>query len=1323
MARFVELWNMAADAWWVWVAPAFWQSAIVGLALLIMVAFARRWSSPVRYGLLMVALLKFAVPPLWSAPTGLLSHVGPVQQSVDRSSTDIPSTEETGVLSQTPIQLKDGSGQSSDRNLIRHVGRDDQLRDFAGEHSSGVAGQPQLSTNLTPTVSEPVAPAISPKASGVQNKDAVSAIALSWKAWLMLIHCAGTIVVLLLAFVQIRWLIRVVRSSRVAGGSIQTVVERLEQQLRTKRRARVLLSGDADSPMAFGVFRPTIVLPDEAVDYSEDDLQTVLGHELAHLKQGDGWINWLQLGLMMVWWFHPVFWLVQRNARRLSEHCCDDLLIAAKLTTQDAYCETLLRIADRGSVPVMPIACGMAVRMHPLGNRLKRIMDSGVRRSVRLSILQVISIVAVAVLLLPGLHSQLVQSQESASIPPVRGVSSDVAVIAARDDGVGPNNSVGPDKPITPKAQHDPQDEPQLGSQAEVKHNAPSHVPLLGEQYPSLAHLPRSGNGLRVQLDGRRWVELIYVSGTAIHDGQDQKIFWRANGELIDSPSEFDSLSFVGRPDSNGYQNAEREFQVQVVGPTGTKASMSVTGDSASGSILGRIDSEFVQLQIDSNTDRIGTLDAFVEVKVSGERWEPVDLSETGDVQVLYFQNKSKAASDTTGQLEVDVSGASGGVMQQLVKRSSALYVVVKDPSDSGWDLKFQFPDEEPRNGSPNVTNGRANRSDLILQEDLRKAVRQDLRSGQVMAFYFAGDRPRPKVLELRRRQYDVVRFDNVSVYPGPKSAVRVSLNGVAVTESEPSGKTSNIGQNSASPLNAGNKPVLDASAKDKAAASDSILLTGKVVDHNGKPVPDCWVGMFTKQQVFDATRTRSTLFDQGATLSQEAKTDADGRFSMVAEKEHFVFEGSFWASRRDGSSGGFRRSCTWAYLQKNLTIKIGEAKGGVRIVDDNDMPVANADVVLEAVKPRGSATMRLPQEVRDRQKRTTDADGMVTFVGWESAVILGVSITSKGYGTQVLDPLLASQWRKGNGPSTLKLRPTGRLSGRVIGFDPDQHGGLQLEVKTEKFEGRAPLMGRANIPIDDDGQFHVNALAAGRLSFSSSLLPDSSIKIRFPRVNLLKPAEARVLKDNPQLEQAAVVRQRMIKSDTEEGIPNLDLRILWGDAVSGDGSWRDSLVTKTDADGWWTAKVLPGKINIRNSGGVTGYAGTSSFDGRSGYLGVEAVVAATDQVVILSPERFARSKTLDGKLQYSDGSPAEDWIARGHPVSWNDGGVGAVNTNKDGEFTWTFPDGYPPRLYQVSNREWMNEHHFEDRYVIPKVISKDPLVLQIPDSPPAKQE
>ena len=74
------------------------------------------------------------------------------------------------------------------------------------------------------------------------------------------------------------------------------------------------------------------------------------------------------------------------------------------LTTETDYCDTLIRIAKE-LVPRSStgMALGMADRLSSLGLRLRRIMDTRVRRSSGLSTAGILIATLVAALVLPGL--------------------------------------------------------------------------------------------------------------------------------------------------------------------------------------------------------------------------------------------------------------------------------------------------------------------------------------------------------------------------------------------------------------------------------------------------------------------------------------------------------------------------------------------------------------------------------------------------------------------------------------------------------------------------------------------------------------------------------------------------------------------------------------------------------------------------------------------------------------------------------------------------------------------------------------------------------
>lgn len=806
---------------------------------------------------------------------------------------------------------------------------------------------------------------------------------------------------------------------------------------------------------------------------------------------------------------------------------------------------------------------------------------------------------------------------------------------------------------------------------------APAEVPWPKERVKTFAKYPPSGSGIRVALDDRRWVELNSLSSYPKRDSGDPKVFWKPNGTFINPPVDFDPLSLVPDEEDGSMPDVTREAAIQIVGPTGTEFSLRSGGGGGYRKFSLLIDNEFTQIPIQYPMSRIQTNHTYIEVRVTQEDWQSVPVDGNDDIQVV------------------------------MVPDEHRMVVVAERAADYAWKAQVQLDGDEKSQTFGPFTAG-VNLDSDFLSESIQRRLADSPPNRRAVIFAFHKKRPFPKILSLSRSAYDVIRFDNLSVYPGPKSAVKVSVNGVPVSDAD---RLTLVEHDDVPPIVA--PPV-------KRKEDGFIKLTSTIVDADGKPVPNCWVGMFVAPQYFNERKADESAFEPSLRFVIETTTDREGRFTMLAPKDHFVFDGSFWAIAKDGTSGVQRLNCVWSYLRKNLSIELDEDTAEVKIVDPNGNPVAGAEVVPEAIRHNRRPTHHFPTRVREELRAVTDKNGTIRIPGWSSGGIRGIAVTAEGFGTQYLNPQMASQWVEDGEPLTLALRPVASLSGRVIGFDPQRDRSLKFQIRTEAYEkgARPPLSGRAIVSVASDGSFQVPQIVEGYVTLDASTPPDSDHKVRFASIPRLKIGEDRKLADSacPEIVSAVTVRQQLIKSDTRDGAANIKLRILWGDALNHRGSWNSSKPTVTDEDGWWEAKVLPGTINVRINGIPKGYEGTAWFDGRNGYFGVEHTVPETDRVVILPPEVYVPAIEMEGQLLLPDGNPAADWSAYGHPVSWVDVGIGGVRTDKNGNFTWTYPTGYPPRLFNVSNRTWLTEHDFKDNYAYPEIVSEAPFVLQIPE-------
>lgn len=292
-----------ASNWFAHLLQALWQDTAVALIVLALLRVMRRASPQLRHAFVLLALLKFSLPPMLPLPTGVFSAAPPA-----------PAIE--------PV-----------RELV------------------GAAAAPAVAPLLVA---------------------------------LMFLHAAGAL-----------WAL-----ARLALEALRL------RGIRKRAAARegILVSPEISVPMAAGVFRPFILLPESLVDLlSPAELADVLAHEREHIRRRDVLFNWLQELVLAFWWFHPLVARLGQEARALREECCDDAVLARGACESAHYARTLLRAAAFASSP--PLAAAAIAESEPaLLQRVRRIADAGFSPAPRLGRSAVAFMVLLALLLLPGLR-------------------------------------------------------------------------------------------------------------------------------------------------------------------------------------------------------------------------------------------------------------------------------------------------------------------------------------------------------------------------------------------------------------------------------------------------------------------------------------------------------------------------------------------------------------------------------------------------------------------------------------------------------------------------------------------------------------------------------------------------------------------------------------------------------------------------------------------------------------------------------------------------------------------------------------------------------
>ncbi|MCK4564818.1 MAG: hypothetical protein KAU94_09105, partial [Verrucomicrobia bacterium] len=90
-----------------------------------------------------------------------------------------------------------------------------------------------------------------------------------------------------------------------------------------------------------GVIHPAILVPASFEAFTPEQQAMILRHELAHIQRGDVAVRLLLEGIMTVFWFHPLIWILLRRCDQTTEMACDDAVLHDGHSAS-AYAETLL---------------------------------------------------------------------------------------------------------------------------------------------------------------------------------------------------------------------------------------------------------------------------------------------------------------------------------------------------------------------------------------------------------------------------------------------------------------------------------------------------------------------------------------------------------------------------------------------------------------------------------------------------------------------------------------------------------------------------------------------------------------------------------------------------------------------------------------------------------------------------------------------------------------------------------------------------------------------------------------------------------------------
>ncbi|MEM1120875.1 MAG: M56 family metallopeptidase [Bacteroidota bacterium] len=189
--------------------------------------------------------------------------------------------------------------------------------------------------------------------------------------------------------------------NEIITGEWLAKISAFKKQLNIEKEVQVFLSTHIKEPITFGHFKPVILLPISLMTgFDAAAVETILLHELAHIKRHDYLVNLGQSLIEIILFYHPCVWWLSKEIRTIREHCCDDLVLSVG-DNRDAYVRTLTTLQWR-KIGAVSNSLSMAASgdQSDFTRRIKRMF--GVEEKQRFSFRQLMGVFLVLLFLAIG---------------------------------------------------------------------------------------------------------------------------------------------------------------------------------------------------------------------------------------------------------------------------------------------------------------------------------------------------------------------------------------------------------------------------------------------------------------------------------------------------------------------------------------------------------------------------------------------------------------------------------------------------------------------------------------------------------------------------------------------------------------------------------------------------------------------------------------------------------------------------------------------------------------------------------------------------------
>jgi len=161
----------------------------------------------------------------------------------------------------------------------------------------------------------------------------------------------------------------------IAASFLDPVLQKTLQEVQG-RSVALCQSDRIKVPTAIGFLKPLVALPMWVTqELSTAELNSILIHELAHLRRRDDWTNLAQQILKALLFFHPAVWWIESKLALEREMACDDAVLAETANPR-GYAQCLVSIAEKSLMRRgLALAQAAVNRVRQTSLRVTQILD------------------------------------------------------------------------------------------------------------------------------------------------------------------------------------------------------------------------------------------------------------------------------------------------------------------------------------------------------------------------------------------------------------------------------------------------------------------------------------------------------------------------------------------------------------------------------------------------------------------------------------------------------------------------------------------------------------------------------------------------------------------------------------------------------------------------------------------------------------------------------------------------------------------------------------------------------------------------------------